>query len=55
VLLENASAIDNPIEGLISPHWMDPVTEMMRRQISVGPARGLRASADSSNFYERAA
>jgi len=30
VLIENASAQDNPIEGLISAHWMDPVTEMPR-------------------------
>ncbi len=30
VLIENASAQDNPIEGLISQHWMDPVTESPR-------------------------
>ena len=30
VLIENASAQDNPIEGLISAHWMDPVTETPR-------------------------
>ena len=30
VLIENASALDNPIEGLISSHWMDPVTESPR-------------------------
>ncbi len=27
VLIENASALDNPIEGLITSHWTDPVTE----------------------------
>lgn len=27
VLIENASALDNPIEGLINSHWMNPVTE----------------------------
>ena len=30
VLIENASVQDNPIEGLISSHWMDPVTESPR-------------------------
>jgi spore coat protein A len=30
VLIENASAQDNPIEGLISSHWMDAVTESPR-------------------------
>jgi spore coat protein A len=30
VLIENASAQDNPIEGLISAHWMDAVTETPR-------------------------
>jgi len=30
VLIENASARDNPIEGLISSHWMDAVTETPR-------------------------
>jgi spore coat protein A, manganese oxidase len=30
VLIENASAMDNPIEGLISSHWMDPVSESPR-------------------------
>ena len=30
VLIENASAQDNPIEGLINSHWMDPVTESPR-------------------------
>jgi spore coat protein A, manganese oxidase len=27
VLIENASAQDNPIEGLINGHWSEPVTE----------------------------
>ena len=30
VLIENASALDNPIEGLISSHWTDPVSESPR-------------------------
>jgi spore coat protein A len=30
VLIENASGQDNPIEGLIDSHWMDPVTENPR-------------------------
>jgi spore coat protein A, manganese oxidase len=30
VLLENASALDNPIEGLINTHWTDVVTETPR-------------------------
>jgi hypothetical protein len=30
VLIENASPDDNPIEGLISSHWTDPVSESHR-------------------------
>ncbi len=30
VLIENASALDNPIEGLITSHWTDAVTESPR-------------------------
>ena len=30
VLIENASAQDNPIEGLINTHWEEPVTETPR-------------------------
>jgi spore coat protein A, manganese oxidase len=30
VLIENASAQDNPIEGLINVHWEEPVTESPR-------------------------
>ena len=30
VLIENASALDNPIEGLINTHWEEPITETPR-------------------------